>query len=74
MGGCVTDRRQDAGAAAPSGGLGDNAGAERTPALCQRTRPRADNVPSRGTWRGSLTATQEGVSGLVPGTAPQITL
>lgn len=46
MGGCVTDRRQDAGAAAPSGGQGDAAAAERTPALRQRPCPRADRVPA----------------------------
>lgn len=46
MGGCVTDRRQDAGAAAPSGGQGDAAAAERTPALRQRPCPRAGREPA----------------------------
>lgn len=46
MGGCVTDRRQDAGAAAPSGGLEDGAAAERTPALRQRPCPRAGREPA----------------------------
>lgn len=39
--------RQDASATAPSGGRGDAAAAEHTPALRQRPRPRDDRVPVR---------------------------
>nr|XP_023486927.1 uncharacterized protein LOC111771008 [Equus caballus]XP_023486928.1 uncharacterized protein LOC111771008 [Equus caballus]XP_023486929.1 uncharacterized protein LOC111771008 [Equus caballus]XP_023486930.1 uncharacterized protein LOC111771008 [Equus caballus] len=77
VGGCVTDRRQDAGAAAPLGGRGDAGAAERTPALRQRPRRRADRVPVRGTVGRpaapagvSPTATGGRDPGLVPATAP----
>lgn len=60
MGGYVTDRRQDTGAAAPSGDLGNAVAAERTPARSVRGRARAQTACPLGKWIGNPGARRGG--------------
>jgi hypothetical protein len=78
-GGCVTDRRQDAGAAAPSGGPENARAASRTPVLGQRAAPTPRQRPRQGAgWRPlesrlGVSLSEAGERGIreVPSTAPQ---
>lgn len=60
MGGCVTDRRQDTGAAAPSADLGNAVAAERTPARSVRGRARAQTACPLGKRVRNLGARRRG--------------